>query len=101
MANEREVKMTFYKISEFYYDSDTKNIRIQFALPLDETPEYETLPGDIPTETFEAEIFLDAGTNKIGEYHPGSVDGNVAPSILGRTLGQDPSVVPENPWPPA
>ncbi|UMO76314.1 hypothetical protein SEA_TOMAS_137 [Streptomyces phage Tomas] len=92
--------MAFHRITEFYYDTETKNIRIQFALPLDEQPEYETMPGDIATESFEAEVFLDAGTVKIGEYHPGSADGTIAPENIGRQIGQDPTVIPETPLPP-
>lgn len=92
--------MAYYQISQFYYDSETSNITVQFAL-VGEPPEYETLQGDLPYDVVEAQIFLDAGQSKVGQYIPGSADGTIDPQTLGRDIGQSPEEVPDTPLPPA
>lgn len=90
--------MAYYTISQFYYNSETNNIVVQFSL-VGEPPEYETLPGDLPYDVLEAEIFLDAGQNKVGQYIPGSADGTIPPQTLGRDIGQSPEEIPDVPLP--
>lgn len=91
--------MAYFHITEFYYDDQSNNIIVQLSRPLP-PEEYEVNPGDNPRESFEAELFLDAAIEKIGEYHPGSADGTILPVTLGRDVGQAPDTVPTHPWPP-
>jgi hypothetical protein len=90
--------MAYYQISSFYYDNATNNIIVQFVnyKPL----EYEvTDPMDQPYDVLEAQIYLDAGKTKIGEYIPASADGTVQIQFLGRQPGQAPDVQPTEPLP--
>ena len=90
--------MAFYQITSFYYDESSDNIRVQFVKYKD--VEYEVNdPMDLPYDVLEAQIFLDGGKSKIGEYIPASVDGTVEQQYLGRQLGDSPDVVPTNPLP--
>lgn len=92
--------MAYYQISQFYYNSETNNIIVQFAL-VGEAPEYETNAGDLPYDVYEAQIYLDAGQSKVGQYIPGSADGSIDPQTLGRDIGQSPEEEPDVPLPPA
>lgn len=90
--------MAFYQITSFYYDDSSDNIRVQFVKYKE--LEYEvTDPMDQPYDVLEAQIYLDGGKVKIGEYIPASVDETVEQQYLGRQLGDSPDVVPPNPLP--
>ncbi|ASR77385.1 hypothetical protein SEA_PARADIDDLES_127 [Streptomyces phage Paradiddles] len=89
--------MAYYPINQFFYDSETNNIIVQFAVYTEKT--YETAEMDDPYDVIEAELFLDAGKFKIGEYRPAALDGSVTQEFIGRDLGQAPSVTPPNPVP--
>lgn len=91
--------MAYYQISQFYYNSESNNIVVQFSLVGEPPTEYETNAGDLPYDVFEAEIFLDAGQSKVGQYIPGSADGSIPSQTLGRDIGQSPSEIPDVPLP--
>ena len=90
--------MAFYQITSFYYDDSSDNIRVQFVKYKE--LEYEvTDPMDQPYDVLEAQIYLDGGKAKIGQYIPASVDETVEQQFLGRQLGDSPDVTPTNPLP--
>lgn len=89
--------MSYYPINQFFYDSESNNIRVQFAVYTEKT--YDTAEMDDPYDVVEAELFLDAGKFKIGEYRPAALDGSVTQAFIGRDLGQSPDITPTNPVP--
>lgn len=89
--------MAYYQVTSFYYDAESNNIFVQFATPVEVSYEYDAPAGGGPYDVYEAQIFLDAGTNIVGKYRPGSIDGTFTDKLYGRDSGSTPASTVTNP----
>ncbi|QNN99250.1 hypothetical protein SEA_FAUST_173 [Streptomyces phage Faust] len=87
--------MAFYQVTSFYYDESTGNIFIQLAKEAEVS--YEHAPEEQPQDIYEAQIYLDGGTNLVGKYRPSSMDGTITGGHFGRQAGTTPDTTPVQP----
>jgi hypothetical protein len=82
--------MAYYQVSNFWIDTATGNMWVQFTEDIDVSyPTYENAGGQ---DFYEAQLYLDGQVAKIGAVRPESEDGTIAGGTFGRTA----YVSPEN-----